>query len=176
MAVYASRPLRATDYVAARAASMGAVVVGFVWLPHLVLLIGRAWTSSEGFGSYLGSNLDLLWQTGLATLVYLVAYGAPAFLVAVFSSRPALGVFLYLVAFYSVVVTVEAIASAGYEIAGLASIPELAGYVKDWILGSNTDRWLPEAAGVDPIVSLGALAAFATVTWMIVLRRYRSEL
>ena len=98
---------------------MGAVVFGFVWLPHVLLLIGRAWTSSDGFGSYFVGHLDVLWETALATLVYLVAYGALAFLVAVYSSRPALAVFLYLVAFYSAVVTVEAMASAGYEVVGL---------------------------------------------------------
>ena len=68
------------------AASMAAVVFGFVWVPHLVLLIGRAWTSSDGFGDYLVGNLDVLWETALATLVYIAAYGAIAFLVAVYST------------------------------------------------------------------------------------------
>jgi len=176
MAVYASRPLKSTDYVATRAASMGAVVFGFVWLPHMLLLIGRAWTSSDGFGSYLTSHLDVTWETALATLVYLVAYGALAFLVAVFSSRPALAVFLYLVAFYSAVVTVEAIASAGYEVVGLFSVPDHAGYLKDWIMGSNTHNWLPEAAGYGPVVSLGVIAGIGLVTAFVVLRRYRTEL
>ena len=176
MAVYASRPLKATDYVAARAASMAVVVFGFMWVPHLLLLIGRAWTSQDGFGSYLTGHIEVLWETALATLVYIVAYGALAFLVAVYSSRPTLAVFLYLVAFYAVLATVQAIAETGYEIAGLASVPDHAGYLKDWIMGSNTEEWLPEAAGYGPIVSLVIIIGIGVAVAFAVLRRYRSEL
>ena len=150
MAVYASRPLRAIDYIGARAASMGVVVFGFVWVPHLLLLVGRAWTSPDGFGDFLSSNLDILWQTALATLVYIVAYGALAFLVAAYSSRPALAVVVFLITLAAWRATVEALVTAGYDIAALAAVPDHPGYVKDWIMGANSESWLPESAGFEP--------------------------
>ena len=176
MAVYASRPLRAVDYLAARAASMAAVVFGFVWLPHLLLLIGRAWTSNDGFGDYLIGHLDVLWETALATVVYLLAYGALAFLVAVFSSRTTLAVVIYLIVLAAWRATIEALVDAGYEIAALGAVPDHPGYVKDWIMSADSENWLPERAGFDPVVSLGIIVAIGVATGFVALRRYRSEL
>jgi len=176
MAVYASRPITAIDYVAARAAAMGAVVFGFVWLPHLLLLIGQAWTSSEGFGSYLGGHLDVLWETALASLVYIVAYGALAFLVAVYSSRPTLAVVIFLVVLVAWRATIEALVTAGYEITALGAVYDHPGYVKDWIMSANSETWLPEMAGYGPALSLAIILAIGVATGFLVVRRYRSEL
>jgi ABC-2 type transport system permease protein len=176
MAVYASRPLKAIDYVGARATSMAVVVFGFVWVPHLLLLIGRAWTSDNGFGDFLTSNLDVLWQTALATLVYIVAYGALAFMVAVYSSRPALAIVVFLITLAAWRATVEALVSAGYDIAALAAIPDHPGYVKDWIMGANSEAWLPETAGYGPFLSLVVIMAIGAIAAVAVVRRYRSEL
>ncbi len=176
MAVYASRPLKAIDYVGARASSLAVVVFGFVWLPHLVLFVGRAWTSSEGFGAYATGNLDLLWQTALATLLYIAAFGSLAFLVAAYSSRPALAVVIFLVTIAAWRATSEALVSAGYKVVGLLAVTDHPGFVKDWIMGSNSDTWLPERAGFDPIVSLAVILIIGVVAAYAVLRRYRSEL
>jgi len=176
MAVYASRPLTAVDYVGARAASLAAVVFGFVWFPHLVLLIGRAWTSPDGFGGYLTSHLDVVWQTALASVVYVVAYGALAFLVAVYSTRAALAVFAFLMAMVASGATVQALVDAGYKMVSIAAIQDHTGYVKDWIMGSNTERWVPEQAGLEPFVSLLIIMAIAVIAAAAVVRRYRSLL
>jgi ABC-2 type transport system permease protein len=176
MAVYASRPLTAVDYIGARALSMAAVIFGFVWLPHLLLLIGRAWTSSEGFTSYLTGHLDLLWQTALATVVYLVAYGSLAFLVAVFSSRPALAVVIFLVVLAALRATIAALVDAGYHVVALAAFTDHPGYVKDWIMGAHSETSLPETAGFDPIVSVAAIVVIGAIAAFAVLRRYRSVL
>jgi len=176
MAVYASRPLTAVDYIGGRAASMAAVVFGFVWLPHLLLLIGRAWTSRDGFGDYLVGHLDVLWETALATVVYLVAFGTLAFLVAAFSSRTALAVVIFLIVMAAWRGTVEALVSAGYDVAALGAFTDHPGYVKDWIMSADSEAWLPERAGFDPIVSLAVIAAVAVLTGIVVMRRYRSEL
>jgi ABC-2 type transport system permease protein len=176
MAVYASRPLKAIDYVGARAASLAAVVFGFVWIPHLVLFVGRAWTSQDGFGNYVTGNLDLLWQTALATLVYLAAYGSLAFLVAAYSSRPAMAVVIFLITIAAWRATSEALISAGYKVVALLAVTDHPGYVKDWIMGSGSETWLPQQAGFDPIVSLAAILIIGVVAAYAVLRRYRSEL
>jgi len=176
MAVYASRPLTAVDYVGARAASLAAVVFGFIWFPHLVLLIGRAWTSSDGFGGYLTGHLDVVWQTAVASVVYVAAYGSLAFLVAVYSTRAALAVFAFLIAIFASGATVQALVDAGYDMAGVAALQDHIGHVKDWIMGSNTERWVPEQAGMEPFVSLLIIIAVALLAAALVVRRYRSLL
>jgi ABC-2 type transport system permease protein len=176
ISVYASRPLTASDYVSARAVSMASVVFGFVWLPHLILLIGRAWTSPDGFADYFVGHLDLLWQTAAASAVYIVAYGSLAFLVAVFSTRAALAVFAFLVAVFAWSATTQALVNAGYEIIGITDLVGHPGYVKDWIMGESTGEWVPEAAGFEPFVSLIAIGVVVAITGLAVLRRYRRVL
>ena len=176
MAVYASRPLTVIDYLGARAAAMAAVVFGFVWLPHLVLLIGRAWTSADGFGAYLTGHLDVLWQTALASLVYIVAYGSLALVVAAYSTRPALAVFAFLMSVFVWGATTQALVDAGYKVAGIFGVLDHPGYVKDWIMGSSTNRWVPEQAGLEPLVSLLMILGIAVLAAVAVVRRYRSLL
>lgn len=174
MAVYASRPLTIGDYLGARAASLAGVVFGFVWFPHLVLFIGRAWVDDDGFGSYVTGHLEDLWQTALASLVYIVAFGSLAFLVAVFSSRTALAVFVFLVVVPVSGPTTGALVDSGTSIVGLAALQHHPGYVMNWITGSDTHRWIPERAGYEPIVSLAVIAVLAAVAAVAVVRRYRS--
>jgi hypothetical protein len=176
LAVYASRPLTARDYLGARAASMAAVVFGFVWLPHVLLLIGRAWTSSDGFASYLTGHLDDVWQTAASVAVYIAAFGSLAFLVAIFSTRPALAVFAFLVTLFAWNGTTQALVDADYDVAGAFALIDHPNYVKDWIMGADTGRWIPEQAGLEPIVSLAVIVAFVAVTVYAGLRRYRSLL
>ena len=64
--VYASRPLTTWDYLLSRASALAAVVLGFLWLPHVVLFLGRAWVSSRGFGSYVTGEFEVLGTTALA--------------------------------------------------------------------------------------------------------------
>jgi ABC-2 type transport system permease protein len=87
LAIYASRPLTTIDYLSGRALSLASVVIGFLWLPHLVLHLGRAWVSDQGFGSYITGNLDVLATTAVASVVYFIALAPLAFLVATFATR-----------------------------------------------------------------------------------------
>lgn len=173
MAVYASRPLTILDYLGARAASLATVVFGFVWLPHLVLFLGRAWVDDDGFGNYVMGHLDDLWQTALASVVYIVAYGSLAFLVAVFSTRTALAVFVFLIVVPISGPTTGALVDSGTSIVGLAALQHHPGYVKDWIMSSDTHRWIPERAGYEPIVSLIVILVVALIAAAAVVRRYR---
>jgi ABC-2 type transport system permease protein len=173
MSVYASRPLTILDYLGARAGSLAAVVFGFIWLPHVVLFIGRAWVDEEGFGTYVAENLDNLWQTGLASLVYIVAYGSLAFLVAVFSTRTTLAVFVFLVVVPISGPTTGALVDSGTSIVGLAALQHHPGYVMNWIMNDDTHRWIPERAGYEPIVSLVVIGVIAVVATIAAVRRYR---
>ncbi len=172
MAVYASRPLTTPDYVMGRAGSLAIVVFGFLWIPHLVLFLGRAWVGSSGFGTYVVDNAAILWKTAVVSVVYFAAYTSIAFLVAAFSKRTAVaaGVFLGIVMLSGLT---EALVDAGFSIFGLGAILDHPGDVKDWILGANTETWIPETAGFDPVMSLLVIVTLTIAAGLVVTGRYR---
>jgi ABC-2 type transport system permease protein len=171
LSVYASRPLTTADYVAMRAASLATVVFGFLWLPHVVLFLGRAWV--EGFGSYVTDNFEVLWQTALASAVYFLAFAPLGFLVAAFSKRSSLaaGVFLGVVTISSA--ATRGLIEAGIDLMGLFAFQHHPGYVKDWIMGSDTHQWIPEDAGFDPAISLLVVVVVAALSSIAVLARQK---
>jgi ABC-2 type transport system permease protein len=171
LSVYASRPLTTADYVAMRAASLATVVFGFLWLPHVVLFLGRAWV--EGFGSYVTDNFEVLWQTALASAVYFLAFAPLGFLVAAFSKRSSLaaGVFLGVVTISSA--ATRGLIEAGIDFMGLFAFQHHPGHVKDWIMGSDTHQWIPEDAGFDPAISLLVVVVVAALSSIAVLARQK---
>lgn len=175
LAVYASRPLTTLDYLAGRAAALAAVVFGFLYLPHVVLFFGRAWVSPVGFGTHVVDNAGILWQTALASLVYMVAFAAPAFLVAAFSNRIAVASGVYLGIMTISGPTSRALVDAGFDPLGLAALQHHPGFVKDWIMGSSTRTWIPEAAGFDAWASLAAIVVVTAVAAAVVVIRYRGS-
>lgn len=172
MAVYASRPLTTADYVAGRAGALAIVVFGFLWLPHVVLFIGRAWVDDGGFGAYLVDNFATLWKTALASIVYFAGYTSIAFLVAAFSKRTSISAGVYLGVVMLSNATVELV-DAGFSVFGLGALQHHPGYVKDWILGTSTQTWIPEQAGMEPIMSLFVIVAMSVAAGLIVVGRYR---
>ncbi|MFH1330880.1 MAG: hypothetical protein ABIJ48_09560 [Actinomycetota bacterium] len=172
--VYASRPLTANDYLLARAAALATVVVAFMELPHVVLFLGRAWISADGFGSYLAGHGAELGKTALATFVYFAALAPLAFLFAAFAKRTALaaGAFIGVMAISSPA-TRALVVEAGFEPFGLLALQQHPAVVKNWILGASSRDLVPRLAGYDPWVSLVAIGAVALAAGILVVRRYR---
>jgi len=172
--VYASRPLAPGDYLLGRAAALATVVFGFMEAPHIVLFLGRAWVSSDGFGSYLAGRAPELGRTALATLVYLAALAPLAFLFAAFAKRPALaaGAFIGVMA-VSTPATRALVEEAGFEQFGLLALQQHPLVVKDWILGASTSSAVPRQAGFEPWVSLVVIGVLALASGFLVVRRYR---
>lgn len=171
--VYASRPLTTIDYLVARGVALATVVVGFLWLPHVVLFAGRAWVSSRGFGSYVAGEWEVLATTLLASIVYFVGYAPFAFAVASATRRASLaaGAFLGIVTISGP--SALALVDAGYPSVGLLALQHHPGYVKDWIMGSSTREWIPEAAGFGAEMSLLMIVLVAAGSWLVVLFRQR---
>lgn len=171
--VYASRPLTTIDYMIGRATALATVVLGFLWLPHVVLFLGRAWVSSEGFGSYVTAEAEVLLTTLLASVGYFAAFAPLAFAVASVSKRASLaaGVFLGIVTISGP--TSAALVDAGFPSMALFSLQHHPGYVKDWIMSSSTHSWIPERAGYEPILSVAVILTVAVASWLVVLFRQR---
>jgi hypothetical protein len=172
MAIYASRALTTPDYVMMRASSLAIVVIGFLWIPHLVLFTGRGWVSSEGISAYIGNNYPTIWKTALVSVVYFAAYTSIGFLVAAFSKRTtvAAGVYLGIVMLSG---ATGALVDAGFDVFGLGAVLEHPTYVKNWILGGSSNDLIPRIAGMEPYASLLVIVAMAVAAVLVVVGRYR---
>jgi ABC-2 type transport system permease protein len=172
--VYASRPLTANDYLLGRAGALAAVVFSFMYLPHLVLFLGRAWVAEGGFGAYVADHAGDLWQTAVASLVYFAALAPLAFLFAAYARRPAIaaGAFIGVMALSSPA-TRALVVEAGFDPFGLFALQQHPTVVKDWIMGVHSGHLVPQRAGFDPWVSLVMIILVALVSIVMVVRRYR---
>jgi hypothetical protein len=171
--VYASRPLTTVDYLVGRAAALATVVIGFLWFPHLVLFLGRAWVSAQGFGSYVSSEAAVLATTLAVSAVYFLAFAPLGFMLASLSKRASLaaGMFVGMVTISAPLA--EALADSGIESVALFALPHNPAYVRDWIMGSGNGDWIPEQAGYGPAVSLVVILTIAAASWLVVLLRQR---
>ncbi len=179
LSVYASRPMRVNDYLGARAAALAIAAGGFLIAPQLILYVGLASLDDDGWFSGLVSNASDLPKVLLAAFFYLLAYGAPAFLVAMFAKRlgPAWGVylaFMWLSSGFAVAITEATSGIWRYAALGALSInPDI---VMDWIFGRTTVREGLSGADLDPIWSVAIILGHAAITWIVGVRKYRSLL
>jgi ABC-2 type transport system permease protein len=175
LSVYSSRPMTIFDYLGARAGALAIGVAMFMLVPQLVLYFGFAALRDGGFVSNLITNAEDLFQIVTATVVYLMAYGAPAFLVAVFARRLAPATGLYLGGMLALNGVATGFTEAGSKWAALLAISDHPSVVRDWIFDRSTDL-VPVRAGLDAWMSLAVIVVITVVTLVIAVRRYRSLL
>lgn len=179
LSVYASRPMRITDYLGARAGALAIAAGGFLILPQLIMYVGLATLDPDGWFSGLVSNASDVPKIVFASFFYLLAYGAPAFLVSMFAKRlgPAWGVYLAVMVLSAAFATAISEATAGIgRYAALAALPVNPDIVMDWIFGQTTFRPGIDSAGFGPMWSVGVILGIAAISWFVGLRRYRSLL
>lgn len=178
LSIYSSRPLRADDYIWARAGGLVLVMLVFLLIPHALMYLGFAGLSSSGFADSLIDDLDKIPKILAAAAGYIAAYAPPALLIAAFAKRKAIaaGIFLAGIPILSGIggALIEATDVPGHRYGGLLALAEHPSHVRDWIFGRGTGRDLtPALAGFDPWVSLAVILGVAVVSLGIVVFRYR---
>lgn len=174
--LYASRPLLMTDYLGARAGALASLVFGFLFLPQVLLWIGQASISTDGFLSYAGAHLGDLWRSGVVSTVFIVAYVPPAFVVASLATRTSLSAGMFVGGlFASAPLTALLVDQQGSDLFGLLALDHHPRYLRDWVFDASTrtDGWIPERAGLDPWVSLMVIVFIALAATALVVWRYR---
>jgi len=180
LALYSSRPMRANDYLLARGAALGGVVGFFLLVPLLLMYVGFAALDADGFVSAAIGNADDLVQIVLATAAYVVGYGAPALLVAVFAKRMAPASAAYVGVMIPLNFVARDVANASSDgvgrFAALLAVFDHPHVVRDWIFDRAGNDLAVLNAGFDEWVALAVILVVAAVTGFVAVRRYRREM
>jgi ABC-2 type transport system permease protein len=179
LAIYASRPVRAIDYLIARAATLLALTTLFMLIPHVILYVGISSLHEEGFRAGLVENGKQIPEILGTTAAYVLAYAAPAFLISVFVRRVpiATGVFVFIM-FMTASLT-EAIPRAT-ELLIFKLLAPLALFwnplsVRDWLFDREPEQFALDRVGLPPWVGAVAIVLIAVATAVIAHRRYRRD-
>jgi ABC-2 type transport system permease protein len=175
LSVYFSRPLTVDGYLAAKVGAFATVVGAIYLVPQLILHIGLGLISDEGFLTYMGDNLDILWKVPVTTLAFVAMHGALAFLLAALINRPGIAS----AAFLAVIVPGRFIAAqvseasfAGARWTSLLAFDHLPRVIRD-ALFRNTVTYPAEAAGFGAWTAAAVIAAAVIISALVVRSRYR---
>ncbi|HEX6133542.1 MAG TPA: hypothetical protein VFZ24_06250 [Longimicrobiales bacterium] len=177
LAIYASRPVRASDYLFARGATLFVLTTLFMLVPHAILYLGISALYVDGFPAGLvehGKQIPAILGT---TAAYVLAYGAPAFLVALFVRRAVIATGVYVFAMFMTVSLIEAMPRAT-DLLVFRLLAPLGLFwhpltVRDWLFDREPEQWALDRVGLPPWVGAVTILAVAVATAVIAHRRYR---
>ena len=181
LAVYSSRPMRASDYLLARGAALVGVVGFFLLVPQMLMYMGFAALDADGFMSAVVGNADDLLRVIVTTAVYVVAYGAPALLIAAFANRSATASGTYLAVMLVLTGIAHGVVESGSgnaisKAVALVALFEHPHVVRDLVFDRTSSGLVAIDAGWSAWMSLVVILAVAAGTAVIATLRYRREM
>ena len=172
LSIYASRPLTARDYLAARGGALVVVLAGFMILPQLLLYFGFAALEPGGFASNLASSVDEIPKFLLTAVGFVAGYGAPAFLVAALVKRSSVASGIYVAAMFVLEGIAAGLIESGRGFAGALALTEHPFAIRDAIYGMRSDLEV-HTADLSVWVSVGVVALVVIAAVVVAGRRYR---
>lgn len=179
LAIYASRPVRAIDYLMARGVTLVALTSLFILIPHTILYLGISSLYVDGWRAGLVENGAEIPEILGTAAAYVFGYGAPAFLVALFVRRVVIASGIYVFIMFMTASLLEAMPRAT-DLLVFKVIAPLALFwnplsVRDWLFDQEPEQWALDRVGFEPWVGAMAIAVIAVVTAVIAHRRYRRQ-
>jgi ABC-2 type transport system permease protein len=175
LSVYFSRPLTVDGYLSSKVAAFATVVGGIYLIPQIVLHLGLGLISDDGFLTYMGANLDVLWKVPVITLSFVAMHGALAFLVSAVVNRPGVAS----AAFLGVLIPGRFIAAQiseatfpGARWTSLLAFDHLPRVIRDDLF-RDTVTYPAEAVGFNGWTAAAVIAVAVVVSAIIVRARYR---
>lgn len=175
LSVYFSRPLTADGYLGAKMGAFTTLVGAIYLVPQLVLHIGLALISDDGFLTYLGNNVDILWKVPTTTLAFIALHGAIVFFLTAVISRSGIAA----AAFLGTIVAGGLIANVAAEVGfqgsrwfSLVALDEHPRIIRDYLFG-ETVEYPAEAAGFSVWVSALIIVVLTIIAAAFVRNRYR---
>ncbi len=176
LSVYFSRPMTVGDYLRAKGLAYLAIASSIYLIPQLAFHAGLAALSNDGFLSYLGQNLDVLWMIAATTAAFVTVHGGVLAIISSYVDRTpfAAATFLgVLIAGGSIAEAISRADFAGARWFSLLAFDAHARYIRDWLFGSDLNDYPPEAAGFSPWASVVVICVVAAVGTGWTYRRYR---
>jgi ABC-2 type transport system permease protein len=177
--IYASRPVRASDYLLARAGTLAVLASAYILIPHATLYIGIGALHDEGLWAGLmahGGEIPLVLAT---TAAYVLGYGAPAFLISLYAKRTttASGLFVMLMVLTQTLAegVPRGAAGASYRYLALLSMFSSPVTIRDWFFGKLSTTPIVRL-GLPKWTAIASILALVIVTAWAAHRRYRREL
>jgi ABC-2 type transport system permease protein len=179
LAIYASRPVRAIDYLLARGATLVVLTAVFILIPHTILYLGISGLYVDGFLAGLVEHGKKIPDILGTTAAYVFGYGAPAFLVALFVRRAVVASGVYVLTMFITGSLVEAMPRAT-DLLVFKVLAPLALFwnplsVRDWLFDREPNQLALDRAGLELWVGAVAIVALTLATALIAHRRYRRE-
>lgn len=175
LSVYFSRPLTVDGYLTAKVGAFSTVVATIYLVPQVVLHIGLALISDDGFLTYVGDNLDILWKVPVTTLAFIGMHGALAFLLSSVIDRPGIAA----AAFLGVLVPGRFIAAQvseasfpGARWTSLLAFDHLPRVIRDSLF-RDTVTYPAEAAGFGAWTAAVVIVVAVVIAAVFVRARYR---
>jgi ABC-2 type transport system permease protein len=175
LSVYFSRPLTVDGYLVSKVGAFATVVGAIYLVPQIVLHLGLGLISDDGFLTYMGDNLDILWKVPVTVLAFVGIHGALAFLLSAVIARPGIAS----AAFLGVLVPGRFIAGqiseasfAGARWTSLLAFDHLPRVIRD-ALFRDTVTYPAEAAGFGGWTAAAVIAAAVLISAVLVRARYR---
>lgn len=177
LAIYASRPVRASDYLLARGATLIVLASLFMLVPHTIVYIGISALYVDGFLAGLVEHAGQIPEILGTTAAYVLGYGAPAFLIALFAKRLAVASGVYVLVMFLTAMMSEAMPRATDLFVFRAMAPFSLFWnplsVRDWLFQREPEGWPLVRVGLEPWVAAVAIAGIAIATALLAHRRYR---
>lgn len=175
LSVYFSRPLTVDGYLVSKVGAFATVVGAIYLVPQIVLHIGLGLISDDGFLTYMGDNLDVLWKVPVTTLAFVGMHGALALLLSAVIARPGIAS----AAFLGVLIPGRFIATqiseasfAGARWTSLLAFDHLPRVIRD-ALFRDTVTYPAEAAGFGGWAAAAVIGAAVVISAVLVRTRYR---
>lgn len=175
LSVYFSRPLTVDGYLVSKVGAFATVVGAIYLVPQIVLHLGLGLISDDGFLTYMGDNLDVLWKVPVTTLAFVAMHGALALLLSAVIARPGIAS----AAFLGVLIPGRFIAAqiseasfAGARWTSLLAFDHLPRVIRD-ALFRDTVTYPAESAGFGGWTAAAVIGAAVVVSAVLVRARYR---
>ncbi|MGD2101348.1 MAG: hypothetical protein PVG83_03870 [Acidimicrobiia bacterium] len=175
LSVYFSRPLTVDGYLTAKVGAFTTLVGAIYLVPQIILHLGLALISDDGFLPYLGDNLDILWKVPVTTMAFIGLHGALVFILAAVISRTGIAAAAFLGSIVAGGVIAQVSAEVGFQGAkwfSLAALDHHPRIIRDYLFG-DTVQYPAEAAGFEWWVSAVIIAVAVTIAVLYVRFRYR---
>jgi ABC-2 type transport system permease protein len=176
LSVYFSRPMTVLDYLGSKAIAYLAMASSIYLVPQLAFHIGQAGLSDDGFLSYLGSSLDIVWKVVVVTAAFVVVHGGVLALISSYIDRTAFAAATFLgvlVAGGNLASVISEASFPGARWAALFAFDGHARTIRDWLFDVDLSTNAPEAAGFSPWLSVTSVAAVGIIGALWTYRRYR---